>query len=166
MAKRYVDSQMELARELGISLSALYDWGHRGAPTRAKDKVKGRYNVAAVRRWATEHGYLEGNRPVTRGRKPDPDGPSKATKELREAQADEKRYKARIAELNARRLEGELIPVSEVEAHDLRRHEYMLSVLEQWARGLGPELAGKTALEINRIMVKRVHDVMKEFSGR
>jgi len=164
--KRYAQTLTELAMILERGTHTLHRWSLMGAPTKKKHKTAKGYDTAAVKRWAVEAGLWGSEGRPGAGVKVDPDGPTKTTRALREHQATERQYKARIAELTARKLEGDLVSIADVASHDRKRHEYMIGTLESWARSLGPLLAGKTAMEINRIMLRKIDELMSEFSGR
>lgn len=169
------------AKELGRKKSTLARWAFSdGCPISARHKTSRGYSLDAVRLWARKRGYdvdedgkiigdLRGRTkavgPVNGGGDPnDPENVS-TTEKLRKAQANEREGKAALVQLQLKERTGELISKDDVQDHDRRRHEYMRGTLEMWARSLGPSLAGKTALEITTIMVGKVEDIMRTFSG-
>lgn len=164
--KRFATSVLQLAGILRRSPTTLSAWKHAGCPCSEADKdAKGRYSVAAVRKWMESQGHGDGPNVSQGGGKPVNGGKFGSVGDLTKARAEEKQARAGIAVLELRRLEGELLSKSAVEQHDRRRHEYMIDVLHQWAASLGPALAGKTALQITREMKRRVDQLMREFAG-
>lgn len=168
--KRFATSLAELSAIFEKNVVTLQKYGHKGCPCLGKDKdSKGRYNVTAIRKWMQANGYLEKRPPNPKGRGPQRQADifeGTDTERLRRAQAKEREHKARIAELEEKRLREELHSVEECREQTRRRHEYMIGVLENWARSLGPELAGLTAVEVNLKMQRKVKELMREFAGK
>jgi hypothetical protein len=167
--KRYATSLDELGAVVGKSASALAGYRHRGCPCNQKDRdAKGRYSVAAVRKWLKDHGYLDGRPPNPEGGAAGPrrSSTSDDNARLRAAQAKEREHRAVIAELEEKRLRGELVSVEDVRELNRRTMEFLADALENWTRALGPVLAGKTAVEVNRLLKEQVRDILREFAKR
>lgn len=166
--KRHATSLAELAALMRKSSATLLGYKHRGCPCGAEHKdAKGRYDVLKVRAWMKAHGYLEPRAPNPNGgaagRRP---GTKDDNARLRAAQAKEREHRAAIAELEEKRLRAELVPVDQVRELNRRTMEFLVDELENWARSIGPALAGKTAVEVNRVMQQKVRELLGEFAKR
>ena len=165
--KRYATSIAELAAAVGKASATLLGYKHRGCPCGAEHKDKqGRYSVIAVRRWLKDHGYLAARSPNPNGGAAGPKRAGDDTARLRKAQADEREHRAAIAALEEKRLRSELVSVEAVRELNRRTMEFLADELENWVRALGPALAGKTAVEVNRVMKVKVRELLREFAAR
>lgn len=89
-------NQTELAKEFGVSRQTVNTWDHEGLAEAARESDNPvTYDAARAWHWRME------NRPPDRGKASD----------IKELERREKEAKVRVAELEAARLEGELMPV-------------------------------------------------------
>lgn len=169
---RYAKNLEEAALSLGVSKQTLMGWGQAsGCPCKREHKVPDfGYDLVLLRRWAVENGYavdavtgrISGNRSGRRSEDSMNGNPSLVFKT---AQADEKRAKARLVQLELKAKEGELVSVEEVQEHAVKVHRFMRESLLSWARSCGPKLAGKDALTIQQEARELVEDLMRGLSG-
>ena len=156
-----------LAQILGKSRSQLIIYGQRGAPCTRRDKSSAGYLVDPIKQWCEDRGYLGTMVVKANGHGgPVDDAGRTVRQQYLAARARERQARARIMQLKVKQRESELISVAEVREHRRRCHGYMSGVLEDWALRLGPALAGRSAVEIGRIMADAVNAVMRVFSGQ
>lgn len=173
---KFAKSVDEAAVLLGRTKASLQTWGMTsGCPCRREHKIiEVGYDLDRIRRWAEANGYsvdketgrIHGDR---RDHQPatidDLEGKPSVALVFKTAQAEEKRAKAALVQLELKMRENAVHSVDDCQDRLRKLHLYMIRELRMWARSLGPTLAGLTALEIQAKMTDKVEDLMRVFSG-
>lgn len=164
--KRHATSLAELSAIFEKNVITLQKYGHLGCPCQVKDKDdQGRYSVTAIRRWLKANHHFGKRPPNPKGRGAQQVYAGTDTERLRRAQADERKAKAALVQLELQQREGELHSIADCDDRTRKRHLYMLRTLKTKARTMGPRLAGKTAIECQAAMEAMVEEIMRTFSG-
>lgn len=178
---KYAKSLEEVGVLLGRTKATIVSWGQlSGCPCRREHKhVDLGYDLDRIRRWAqatglgvdAKTGRITGDR---RGgnRNSDSEGYSEDVTDgkpsvalvFKTAQADEKRAKAALVQLELEQRSGAVHSIEDCQDHDRKRHRFMRRTLLALPR-LAPTLAGKPPLEIQSILEKKVEEIMRAFSG-
>ena len=126
---------------MGRSTVMLNRYAHEGCPCSAAHKdEKGRYRVLAAQQWIEANVLARDAEEVDWAR-------------LRRAETDERRAKAKIAQMKVERMRGELVRLEDVKI-----------TLLIWSHSLAPRLAGKTLSECQRVLEAAIRDVMLTFA--
>ena len=169
---RFAKNIREVEAALGKSPPTLYAWSAQGCPCGRDNKKDGRYDLNAIRKWAEKNGRAVNwttGRIVDdrRGRVSEDvatNGKPSVALVFKTAQAEEKRAKAALVQIELQQRSGEVHSLEECEEHTRRVHLYMRRTLLMLPR-MGPTLAGKTALEIQAALAEKVEEIMRVFSG-
>ena len=167
--QKYAKNIRAVEAALGKSAPTLYAWSAQGCPCGREDKKDGRYDLNAIRKWAEENGRevdKKTGRIVDdrRGRVAE-EGLSSVALEFRTAQAEEKKAKAALVQLELQQRSGEVHSLEECEERMRRVHLYMRQTLQMLPR-IAPTLAGLPALEIQAKLSAKVDEIMRIFSGQ
>ena len=160
--RKYARTLKDLAAELKRDVASIHRWGGAGGPCTVDHRTDRGYLVEPVARWAREHGLLNG-KPTAVGVSHRKEQPSHSER-LKKYQAAERREKAILARLERRRVQGELMPVDEHEEHMLRTHRFFRTELETFMRRMPPRLAGRTIIEITKLLRDEVECMMRIWS--
>ena len=162
MARRkYTPTLKDLAAEFKRDVATIHRWGGAGAPCTVADRGARGYAIAPVVEWAEERGLLNGKQVVLKS----VDTASRTTQQrFLEARAREREEKARLAEIQRRQLEGEIMPIAEHREAIVERHLFFRSELEALVRRLPPRLTGKSIVETTAILRGEVDRMMRTWS--
>ena len=159
--RKYARTLKDLAVELRRDVASIHRWGGSGAPCTVADRGARGYAIAPVVEWAEERGLLNGKQVVLKS----VDTASRTTQQrFLEARAREREEKARLAEIQRRQLEGEIMPIAEHREAIVERHLFFRSELEALVRRMPPRLAGRTIIEITKLLRDEVESMMRVWS--
>ncbi|MBI5872708.1 MAG: hypothetical protein HZB36_00995 [Candidatus Omnitrophica bacterium] len=145
-----VDTQEQVARVFNVKLRTVGYWVKDGMPVRPDRK----YSVKEISDWRLVKSHGPGNNQKSFGW---------GEKEKQEIYW--KKYKAKTAEAEYKKLIGELIPRSEVERGRIDRIQTVKKALLALPKRMAPQLVGLEAREIEIVLKERMEEIIADFSG-
>lgn len=139
-----VSTQEEVARALGVSTRTVQYWCRDGMPV----KPDGKYDLLEVQAWR-----------LTKNNKT---SESDKTKEQWESKYRE--YKALLAEIEYKKINGELLDKNEVEEGRVKRIMEVKRKLLGLPKKVAPQLVGLEIHKIEAILDLRIKEVINDFA--
>lgn len=159
-----VKTQREVAEHFGKNIRTIKRWCGYGMP-RGVDT----YNLADIRKWALENGYLEaGGEDLGHGDTLDDAAGTNVvdinSKSYHETEL--KRVQAALKKLEYDKAMGLLLPADEVKQRDLAKITETKRALLGLPRAVAPRLTGLETREIEAVLMEHVREILIRFAGQ